>query len=181
MILLPRHQMCSARLSVLKLGMTPSQPLWLPNTWMQRSKQGKPNNELICAAQRKRCQDLFSNLSGFVCNAMGKARENVDIDRLQLMGPWGVNIRVTLTLFFVKLSGFFLNGQDLVIHACSHGYKNLSGETSLGHGKIFQQTRVIPCCAQILKVNFPVFCLGWLVARPLAHSSSRMTCCATQP
>jgi len=49
----------------------------------------KVKHDLICAAQRKRCEDLFSNLGGFVRNAMGKARDKVDINRVAVDGPLG--------------------------------------------------------------------------------------------
>jgi len=57
---------------------------------MDAKKQArKAKHELICAAQRKRCEDLFNNLSGFVRNAMGKARDKVDINRVAVDGPLG--------------------------------------------------------------------------------------------
>jgi hypothetical protein len=42
----------------------------------------RAKHEIIQAAQQKRCEDLFNNLGGFVRNAMGRARDRVQIDRV---------------------------------------------------------------------------------------------------
>ena len=66
---------------------------WLANLRMELSTErslakrqaAQAKREIIQAAQQKRCEDLFSNLSGFVKNAMSRPRDRVQIDRVSVV------------------------------------------------------------------------------------------------